>query len=112
MAYQKKNKDNDLPKVPAEEVANLARLAEKAAQEDTLAFIRRLKKEPRVRVFGNKMYKESIGSPYTFLFNGLPVSIKFDGTYQEYPKTIAEVLERKLLAIAEANTPKQVNVEI
>lgn len=74
--------------------------------------IERLKKEPKVKVYGNEIFQDQLGEVYTFLLNGLPVTIKFDGTYQAYPESVAKLLENKLSEIAKANTRKTINTKI
>ena len=74
--------------------------------------IQKLKKEPRVKVYGNEIFQDQLGETYTFLYNGLPVTIKFDGSYQEYPESVAKLLESKLSEIAKANTRKNINTRI
>ncbi len=74
--------------------------------------IERLKKEPKIKVYGNEIFQDQLGEVYTFLLNGLPVTIKFDGTYQEYPESVAKLLENKLSEIAKANTRKTINTKI
>jgi hypothetical protein len=76
------------------------------------ARIQQLKKEPRVKVYGNEIFQDQLGETYTFLYNGLPVTIKFDGSYQEYPESVAQLLESKLSEIAKANTRKNINTRI
>jgi len=74
--------------------------------------IQKLKNEPRVKVYGNEIFQDQLGETYTFLLNGLPVSIKFDGSYQEYPESVAKHIEAKLSQIAKANTRKNINTRI
>jgi hypothetical protein len=74
--------------------------------------ITKLKNEPKVKVYGNEIFQNQLGEVYTFLFNGLPVTIKFDGSYQEYPESVAKLLESKLSEIAKANTRKNINTRI
>lgn len=74
--------------------------------------IERLKKETKVKVYGNEIFQDQLGEVYTFLLNGLPVTIKFDGTYQAYPESVAKLLENKLSEIAKANTRKTINTKI
>ncbi len=74
--------------------------------------IERLKKESKVKVYGNEIFQDQLGEVYTFLLNGLPVTIKFDGTYQAYPESVAKLLENKLSEIAKANTRKTINTKI
>lgn len=76
------------------------------------ALVKKYKNEPKVEVLGATIYKQFLGDRYTFTLNGFPVSIKFDGTYQEYPASIAKHLQRKLQEISESHAPKDVNVEI
>lgn len=66
----------------------------------------KLKNEPKVKVHGNVLFKEFLGDVYTFLYQDNPVTIKFDGTWQEYPETIATILMDKLDAAANTNTPR------
>lgn len=74
--------------------------------------VQKLKKEPRVKVYGNEIFQDQLGEVYTFLYNGLPVTIKFNGSYQEYPESVANLLESKLSEIAKANTRKTINTRI
>jgi hypothetical protein len=74
--------------------------------------VQKLKKEPRVKVYGNEIFQDQLGEVYTFLYNALPVTIKFDGSYQEYPESVAKLLESKLSEIAKANTRKTINTRI
>jgi len=84
----------------------------KKNKRDNSLLIKKYKNEPKVEVIGSKLYKKHLGSVYTFTYNGFPVSIKFDGTVQKYPKSIAKVLERKLNEIAESNARKEINTEV
>jgi hypothetical protein len=74
--------------------------------------VQKIKQEPRVKVYGNEIFQDQLGETYTFLYNGLPVTIKFDGSYQEYPESVATLLESKLSEIAKANTRKTINTRI
>lgn len=67
---------------------------------------KKLEAEPKVLVYGNPLYKQYLGEVYSFLYNGNPVSIRFDGTSQPFPKTIAELIQTKLDAAANANIAK------
>lgn len=66
----------------------------------------KLAKEEKVGIYGNPLYKQFLGDVYSFLYQGNPVTIKFDGTTQFFPKTIAELLQKKLDASANANVAK------
>ena len=81
-------------------------------RRDNSKLVKKYRKEPKVEIIGSTVYQQHLGRVYTFTYNGFPVSIKFDGTAQKFPKTIAKIIQKKLNAIAEANAPKSVNVEI
>ncbi len=68
--------------------------------------------EPKVKVFGSEVFKPSSGDVYTYTLNGFPVSIKFDGTWQEFPESVAENLQARLEAMAKSNNSKEVSVRI
>lgn len=70
--------------------------------------LEKLKKEPKVKVYGNILYKDFLGDVYTFLYQDYPVTIKFDGTHQEYPETIAKILVKKLEGAANSNVSIEV----
>lgn len=71
-----------------------------------------LKKEKRVGVVGLEVYAQYLGTTYTFLLNGIPVSIKLNGTEQFYPQSVATLLKDKLNAIGRSNTRRVVNEAI
>ena len=56
----------------------------------------------------SKLYAPIIGRVYTFALNGIPVTIYCDGKPHEYPKFIAEIIDRKINEISESNTYKEV----
>lgn len=81
---------------------------DKSYNENNRIRLDKLRKEPKVKVWGNTLYKDFLGDVYTFLYQDYPVTIKFDGTWQEYPETIAKILTEKLDAAANANTSKEI----
>ena len=56
----------------------------------------------------SKLYAPIIGKVYTFGLNGIPVTIYCDGKPHEYPRFIAEIIDRKMNEISESNTYKEV----
>lgn len=84
----------------------------KQAQKARQGLMANLAKAPKRQVYGSKAYKETMGDRWTFLYNGVPVSIKFDGTRQEFPEPVADYIEDALGKIAEANAPKDEFVKI
>lgn len=88
------------------------RVLQKELKKEAESFIQKLKKEPLEKVHGAKVFQKTLGDYYTFLINGYSVTIYFDGTYQEYPKSIAELLRRKLDDIAIAISPVNQDVKL
>ena len=80
--------------------------------EQDKAALAKLAAEPKVKLIGDTLYKEKLGDSYSFLFNGRIVGIRFDGSVQEYPKTIADLLLKKLSAISKASTQVEINEEL
>ena len=55
---------------------------------------------------GDKIYAPFFGKVYTFLYNAIPVTVKFDGSVQEFPKFIYDKIMEKIHEVSESNTPK------
>lgn len=77
-------------------------------KRETLAFWESLRKEPSVGIKGDVSYKMFMGDVFTFLYNGVPVTIKFDGTIQYFPAPIANYIEKVLSKTAETNQEHKV----
>jgi hypothetical protein len=75
-------------------------------------FIQKLRAEPQVAIRGDLSFKETMGDYSTYLINGVPFTIYFNGKYQKFPRSIAKLLQKKLDAIAASNLRKDVTVEI
>jgi len=58
-------------------------------------FKRRLAKEEKVTITPPKYYAEYLGSVYAFTLNSYNVVVRFDGTKQQFPKTVADYLLKK-----------------
>lgn len=56
----------------------------------------------------SKLFAPIIGKVYTFALNGIPVTVYCDGKPHEYPRFIAEIIDRKINEISESNTYKEV----
>lgn len=80
------------------------KLSDEKYKKDNQRRLAKLASEPKVKVFGNTLYKEFLGDVYSYSFQDYPVTIVFDGKWYAYPKTIAENLQKKLDAAARANT--------
>ena len=105
MARQPRIVSPDAPPVPIIEDPHKVELARAELMTASQRMKRKLAAEPMVKVNGNPMFKQYIGKEYTYLFNDIPVTIRFDGRDYFYPKSIAENLVQKLNAIAVSNTP-------
>lgn len=68
----------------------------RTAKEQTQEFLKKIAAEPKVDVRGDKVYRTHFGDVLSFTFNGLPITIRFDGTVQSFPKSIAEEIMLKL----------------
>ena len=97
---------------PVESNSVIEKNAEKTYTEDMKKFIRKLQKEPRVKVYGSEVFQQHMGKALTFTFNNVDVTLKFDGTYQEFPQSVAKLLEKKLAKTSRAVAPKNINVQI
>lgn len=60
----------------------------------------------------SKLLAPFLGKVYTFLYNGIPVTIYCDDKPHEYPKFIAEKIDEKLLAVSESNAYKDVTDDL
>lgn len=64
-------------------------------------------KTDSVRKFvGQKIFANYFGPVYTFLFNGIPVTVKFDGSTQEFPEFIYNKIMEMISEVSESNTNK------
>ena len=65
------------------------------------------KSDPVVRFVGSKVYATYFGKVYTFLYNTIPVTVRFDGSTQEFPKFIYDKIMEKIAAVDELNEYKE-----
>jgi hypothetical protein len=75
----------------------------------TKTFLNRLKNEKTRKILCSKAYAPYFGTTYTALFKTVPVTVKFDGTMQEFPESIANWLQDKFIRVTESNVPKVEN---
>jgi len=67
--------------------------------------LRKFKNEPTMKIVGSKAYANYFGSVYTALFDTVPVTIRFDGTEQVFPESVAKWLLKKIVRVTESNIP-------
>ena len=83
--------------------------AEKIYIKEKMNFmLSKCKKDRVVKFRGDKIYAQFFGKVYTFLYNAVPVTIKFDGSTQEFPEFIYNKIMEKIHEVSESNTPKEV----
>ena len=83
--------------------------AEKIYIKEKMKFmLDKCKKDKVVKFRGDKIYAQFFGKEYTFLYNPIPVTIKFDGSVQEFPEFIYNKIVEKIHEVSESNTPKEV----
>lgn len=70
--------------------------------------LKKCKKDKKVGRTISKFYAPYLGKVYTFLYNGIPVTIYCDGKEHMYPEFIAKKIDKKLLKIADSNTYKEI----
>lgn len=70
--------------------------------------LKKCKESPVVTRTISKLYAPIIGKVYTFLYNGVPVTLWCDGKPHEYPEFIAKRIDEKLNKISESNTYKEI----
>lgn len=68
----------------------------------------RCKNDRVVKFTGQKIFAQFFGEIYTFLYNGIPVTVKFDGSTQEFPEFVYNKIMDKISAVSESNTPKDI----
>ena len=75
-------------------------------------FLQECKKSPTKKLMGDALYAQYFGKSYTFLFNTVPVNIRFDGTVQEFPEPIYNRLVAKLQEVSKSNVRIETDTEI
>lgn len=68
--------------------------------------LNKCKSDRIVKFVGQKIFANYFGPVYTFLFNGIPVTVKFDGSTQEFPKFIYDRIMKMISEVSESNTNK------
>lgn len=69
--------------------------------------LNRCKTDTVVKKTVSKLFAPYLGKVYTFLYNGIPVTIWCDGKPHEYPAFIAAKIDDKLNKVSESNTYKE-----
>lgn len=74
--------------------------------------LNRAKNDEKVPFVGQKIFADIFGSTYTFLYNTIPVTVKFDGTTQYLPKFVYDFLMKKINKVSESNTNKDETITL
>ena len=81
--------------------------AEKVYIKEKMNFmLQKCKNDEVVQFRGDKIYAQYFGKVYTFLYNAIPVTVRFDGSIQEFPKFIYDKIMESIHEVSESNTPK------
>lgn len=81
--------------------------AEKTYIKEKMKFmLDKCKNDEVVEFRGDKIYAQYFGKVYSFLYNGIPVTIRFDGSTQKFPRFIYDKIMEKIHDVSESNTPK------
>lgn len=68
--------------------------------------LNRCKDDEEVEFVGQKIFANYFGPVYTFLYNTVPVTVRFDGSKQMFPKFVYKRLMEKLNEVSDSNTSK------
>ena len=74
--------------------------------------LKRCKEDEVVTRTVSKLLAPFLGKVYTFLYNGIPVTIYCDDKPHKYPKFIAKKIDEKLLKVSESNTYKDITDDL
>ena len=66
--------------------------------------LNKCKDDDVVEFTGNKIFANYFGKVYTFLYNTIPVTIRFDGTKQKFPRFIYDRIVEKIDEVSNSNT--------
>ena len=68
--------------------------------------LNRCKNDDIVEFVGLRIYAQFFGPVYTFLYNTIPVTVKFDGSKQKFPRFIYNHIMKKIAEVSDSNTNK------
>lgn len=68
--------------------------------------LNKCKEDEEVEFVGQKIFANYFGPVYTFLYNTVPVTIKFDGSKQKLPRFIYNFVMNKINEVSDSNTNK------
>ena len=74
--------------------------------------LNKCKNDDVVEFVGQKIYAQYFGLVYTFMYNTIPVTVKFDGSTQKFPRFVYNKIVEKINLVSEASTPKKVDVTL
>lgn len=81
-------------------------------QEKKRFMLNKCKNDEQVPFVGQKIFANYFGPVYTFLYNTVPVTVKFDGTTQMFPRFIYDFLIAKITEVSESNTNKDETIQM
>lgn len=69
--------------------------------------LNKCKEDDVVEFTPDKIYAQYFGEVYTFLYNTIPVTIRFDGTKQKFPRFIYNHIMKKIHKVSESNVSRE-----
>ena len=74
-----------------------------------LANMRKMLKTSPVRKWAPPAgYAQFLGKDFSFMLNGFPITVHFNGVEQEFPEPVFDVIQRKVAEAMDSSTPKNV----
>lgn len=99
--------------VSIDDVAASKRRNDAQAMKKMINGMRKLLIEsPRVKFKPSPGYASIFGTTWTFLLNGFPITVEFNGKEQEFPLPVYERIMEKINEGMEANAPKDINEKL
>lgn len=95
------------PKETKKKVEN----SEKDLNETPRKMLLLCKNSKKVKIRCDAIYEPIFGKNYTFLLNCVPVTVRFDGTEQEFPEPVAKRIQEKLNEVSLSNAVKSEDYE-
>lgn len=71
-----------------------------------------LKNSRKIKFRPSSGYAPIFGSTWTFLLNGFPITVKFDGSEQIFPEPVYNRIQEKISEGLEANAAKDISKRI
>lgn len=99
--------------VSVDDVASAKRRQDAQAMKGMINGMRKLLKDsPKVKFRPSVGYAGIFGNVWTFMLNGFPITVRFDGTEQVFPQPVYERIMEKINEGLESNARKDITTKI